>query len=294
MIRKIISSFISLFVLLSVIVVSALLLARNFLSGPNLVNILTGQLEEENINITEVITEEYEGLEDYIDKEELKKELGNIMEDYLKYSSGVPNAKKPSIDEMRVLINKYCDKYEEATGKTIDKEKINESLESFEESINDEVKKENIDPNVSKVFKIIYSNSVLAIFIVTIIVGLILILIISKAIKALFIHAAIISILNSGLIGGIGDALKKLNTSTESIDLAMIDNLVSSFKQVALVSLVIGIILIVIVVIIHLIKSSTNKSEPTSLKQDNTNDYYDESYQNDIENELIDKDNKNQ
>ena len=78
-------------------------------------------------------------------------------------------------------------------------------------------------------------------------------MIISKAIKALFIHAAIISILNSGLIGGIGAALKKLNTSTESIDLAMIDNLVSSFKQVALVSLVIGIILIVIVVFLLLI-----------------------------------------
>lgn len=262
MVKKIISSFISLFVLMALIVISSIFIARSFLSGSNLMSLVDSELAKENIEITDIFSEEYEGIEKYIDKKELKSEIGNLMSDYIKYSSGVPNAKKPNTDKISKLLNESVKKYEEKTKNEVDNTIIDNFLEDFEDSFIKKNDNEPIEENVAKIFKVIYSDSILTIFIVTIVVGLLLIIFINKSIISLAKYIAGITILNGGLIMFLGKAISSidLSTSKESIDNAMLDNIFALFSQISFVFLGIGIVIIITLIIIKIIMK--NKTLP--------------------------------
>jgi len=168
-IKKIISILLSLIILLAITTLSAIYVARTFVSGENLVNLAFATTKQSDIKYSEVISEvannnSIPNIDEYVNDEEIKESLEEMINDTLKYYSGLPDAEKPSTDKIKEIVKNSLKEYENDTKKPVDYASIDKSFAEIDNTIEQEMESLNTpeNENVKKVFNFIYSDKIMS------------------------------------------------------------------------------------------------------------------------------------
>lgn len=261
--KKIVSSLLSLILLLAITTICSIFVIRNLLSGDIILNILNNQ----NINnidyfslISDFNNKEYENINEYFDTKEITKELESIVINYLKYSSGIPDTNTPSTQSLKDLIKDTSSKYEQETGKSLNLEEINKQLDELEIKLaeKNELSSNNI---YKKVFQFTYNNKYIYFAIAISIVCIILIFLLNK-LESLIKHLITVFLFNG--IGNLsfGLALNKIiNPEINSSIKGLSTTLTSIFNKIAIISFIIASILIVTFIAIKVVNLRKKRKE---------------------------------
>ena len=279
MLKKFLSGIIGTVILFCLTTISVAYIAKSILNGPLLMElgngIISDSFEEINgqgiINYTDLIfagtSSEYPDIEKYFDEEQIKNELGDIFIDYVKYSVGIPDAKKPNTESLSLIINNCAEKYEQGTGKTMDLTIPNTFLTNL--TANLEKEGQVIEPKIKKVLEIIYSDNVYMIPTIIIIISVILLLLINRDLAYVLIKLGKSLIMNAIGTFGLGYGLKiainqqgLMNDFTAKI----VAIFVKEFNKIATICLIAGITLLLSGFIIKALKK---KKEPDNNINDN-------------------------
>lgn len=261
--KKIVSSLLSLILLLAITTICSIFVIRNSLSGDIILNILNNQ----NINnidyfslISDFNNKEYENINEYFDTKEITKELESIFINYLKYSSGIPDTNAPSTQSLKDLIKDTSSKYEQETGKSLNLEEINKQLEELEIKL---AEKNELSSNnmYKKVFQFTYNNKYIYFAIAISIVCIIFIFLLNK-LESLIKHLITVFLFNG--IGNLsfGLALNKIiNPEINSSIKGLSTTLTSIFNKIAIISFIIASILIVTFIAIKVVNLRKKRKE---------------------------------
>lgn len=240
----------------SIAAICSIYIVRSFLSGNNISDMLFSN------NVISA-TEEYEEFTEYVDVEEIKETYGDILNEYLKYYTGV-NKELPSTEGIEKILNDYCDKYEAETGNKVDRSFISENMKEIDKIIAETTPNKN--DKISQAFSLIYSNKVITIAIIAFIVSSILVIVINKSILKLVSILASIFITNALCFYVLSLATTSLVNNIAE-DLSVIDPIINSVKSilnnVGLISIIVGIVFIVLLIIVKVVKKSLNKKSST-------------------------------
>lgn len=260
--KKILSSILNLVLLIAITTLCAIFVARNLLSGDNLIGIIKNPEVSNSFDYSTIIpdtenSELYKNLDEYIDTEQIGVELEKIIMDTLKYSSGIPGAEAPNIEELKEMIHNSRDKYEEATGEKINLEDVDKQLDELEDKLTSENSLSN-NEKYKMAFNFIYNDKYIYISIALIILCIILILLLNE-IESLIKHLIAVSIFNGVGNYGFGLALNKIiGSEGNNIASSLVDNLTNTFNQIAITSFIIAGTLIIILIVIKIIKGIIN------------------------------------
>jgi len=271
-IKKIISILLSLIILLAITTLSAIYVARTFVSGENLVNLAFATTKQSDIKYSEVISEvannnSIPNIDEYVNDEEIKESLEEMINDTLKYYSGLPDAEKPSTDKIKEIVKNSLKEYEKDTKKPVDYASIDKSFAEIDNTIEQEMESLNTpeNENVKKVFNFIYSDKIVTIAIIAIIVSVILIIILERSIKKIISKIIVIAIFNGIGNSLFGVVLEKIFEQENNQALTnILATLKNSFDKIAMISFiiaVIGLIISITLKIIHIIKSKKEKKD---------------------------------
>lgn len=261
--KKIVSSLLSLILLLAITTICSIFVIRNLLSGDIILNILNNQ----NINnidyfslISDFNNKEYENINEYFDTKEITKELESIFINYLKYSSGIPDTNTPSTQSLKDLIKDTSSKYEQETGKSLNLEEINKQLDELEIKL---AEKNELSSNnmYKKVFQFTYNNKYIYFAIAISIVCIILIFLLNK-LESLIKHLITVFLFNG--IGNLsfGLALNKIiNPEINSSIKGLSTTLTNIFNKIAIISFIIASILIVTFIAIKVVNLRKKRKE---------------------------------
>ncbi len=261
--KKIVSSLLSLILLLAITTICSIFVIRNLLSGDIILNILNNQ----NINnidyfslISDFNNKEYENINEYFDTKEITKELESIFINYLKYSSGIPDTNAPSTQSLKDLIKDTSSKYEQETGKSLNLEEINKQLDELEIKLaeKNELSSNNI---YKKVFQFTYNNKYIYFAIAISIVCIILIFLLNK-LESLIKHLITVFLFNG--IGNLSFRLalnKIINPEINSSIKGLSTTLTSIFNKIAIISFIIASILIVTFIAIKVVNLRKKRKE---------------------------------
>ncbi len=261
--KKIVSSLLSLILLLAITTICSIFVIRNSLSGDIILNILNNQ----NINnidylslISDFNNKEYENINEYFDTKEITKELESIFINYLKYSSGIPDTNTPSTQSLKDLIKDTSSKYEQETGKSLNLEEINKQLDELEIKL---AEKNELSSNnmYKKVFQFTYNNKYIYFAIAISIVCIIFIFLLNK-LESLIKHLITVFLFNG--IGNLsfGLALNKItNPEINSSIKGLSTTLTSIFNKIAIISFIIASILIVTFIAIKVVNLRKKRKE---------------------------------
>lgn len=288
LLKKLFSSLLNFILLLAVTTLCAIFVTRNLLSGDNILGILNSSTINNNYDYSSLIPNNsndniYQNINEYIDSEELTEELGSLITDYLKYSSGIPGSTAPSTDELKEIIKESSKKYEEKTGQTINTEEINKQLDEIEIKLQEEneITKNN---TYKQAFQFIYNDNYIYIAIAVIVVCIILILLLNK-IENLIKHLIIVSLFNG--IGNLafGFALNKILASKSNVN-NIVSNMTNTFNKIAIISFIISGVLLIIYIIIKVIKYNRKKKEESNTELNSINEYNNNI--NDLDENIVD------
>lgn len=261
--KKIVSSLLSLILLLAITTICSIFVIRNLLSGDIILNILNSQ----NINnidyfslISDFNNKEYENINEYFDTKEITKELESIVINYLKYSSGIPDTNTPSTQSLKDLIKDTSSKYEQETGKSLNLEEINKQLDELEIKL---AEKNELSSNnmYKKVFQFIYNNKYIYFALAISIFCIILIFLLNK-LESLIKHLITVFLFNG--IGNLsfGLALNKIiNPEINSSIKGLSTTLTNIFNKIAIISFIIASILIVTFIAIKVVNLRKKRKE---------------------------------
>ena len=262
MIKKIFSTIISFILLFLVTTIATIYVTRIFLSSDNLTN-LVSSMTSNIFDIDKIqLGSEYKDFNNFIDEEELKETYAKILSDYIRYNTGIDETTKPSVNELDRLLDKYCENYEYSSNNDIDCNVLKESLDDIDIELQNNLLSQNT--YLKKVFSLVYSNKVLIICYVAIIVCIIILVLINKSIKSVLKYLATISIINAigmyGLDIAINIILKETLSINETTSL-VVKSLTSILNKIAIIFLAIGIAFIVILIILRLFKKKEKTPE---------------------------------
>lgn len=259
--KKLLSSLISLILLLSITTICAIFVTRNLLSGENISNIIKSTININNDGtsnnyLNDLI--ENNNMEEYINIDELGSELSAIINDTLKYESGIPNSEQPNTDSLKEKIYEYAQRYEKETGEKVDYAEIDKGLEEFDTQLKQNYIS-NQNTQFKKIISIIYNNNYLYIVIFAAIVCLILLITLNK-LEDLIKDIAFIAVFNGAGYYAFHYALNKIFSSNQnSTTIKIIDILTNIFNKIAIVSVCVAVILIIIYFIIKIVKKHKEK-----------------------------------
>ena len=264
--KKLISAILSLVMLIAITGLCSIFVIRTLLSGANVIDLALKSANVSDIKYSDVLSnltgQDLNGdLSAYIDDEELKTNLEDFITNTLKYYSGVKDVAVPSVDALKEQINNSIDKYEEKTGKKINRDQVDEAFKNLDTEVAQSIGVTNSE-EIKTIFNFIYSNK-LVIFLLILIIAIIVIKILMfHSIIELLKSIIVIVMFNSFGNFGFGIALKSLfKTSSEpQIDI-ILKNITSSFNKIALISLIIALTFSIILIIIKVIKKNKNKKE---------------------------------
>ena len=242
MIKKILSFFLGIIMFVTILCVTFIFSIRSLLTGTTITNIITDAIDAE-LNITSddyfndlLGTTDFK-VSEYFNEKEMQESFNNMITEYLKYYLGVESDYQ---------------KYTAETGKEIDEKLIDDYFTEIEESLVESKPTEN--PSMTRVFQIIFSNSIMITLIIIIIVCGLLIFFLRG--RKILTHIATVLIFNaiiSGLFGKVISFVSDEDLLSDKLLTTISDNLVN----IALVSLIVAIILIITNIII---KKLTNKN----------------------------------
>lgn len=257
MIKKILSFFLGIIMFVTILCVTFIFSIRSLLTGTTITNIITDAIDAE-LNITSddyfndlLGTTDFK-VSEYLNEKEMQESFNNMITEYLKYYLGVESDYQKYTTDFQNLIEEASEKYTAETGKEIDEKLIDDYFTEIEESLVESKPTEN--PSMTRVFQIIFSNSIMITLIIIIIVCGLLIFFLRG--RKILTHIATVLIFNaiiSGLFGKVISFVSDEDLLSDKLLTTISDNLVN----VALVSLIVAIILIITNIII---KKLTNKN----------------------------------
>ena len=103
MIKKIVNYILSLILLLALTTILVTLTLRNFVSSENIEKMI---FTDNKISIDSQDNK----FNDYIDEKEMNRVYSELLSNYIKYNMGITK-EEPSLEELRSILNKYCDKF---------------------------------------------------------------------------------------------------------------------------------------------------------------------------------------
>lgn len=277
--KKFVSMILSLVMLIAITTLGALFVVRSLLAGSSIIDLA---LESEDLSYSEVISDVlgndlYSELEDYIDEKEFRKSLDDYFSEAIKYSVGVKGVDIPSTDEMKDVLYDSFAKYEKDTGRKLDKEAIDIALDVLDDEIENNFTITD-DSEEKAIFNVIYSDKLVILIVVIIVVCIIVKFLLFRNILSLFKSIVIVAIFNACGNYGFGVALKSImaEESDNVVDL-VVDNLLSSFNNIAIISLIIAVVFIILSIIVKVImsKKKVNVEEETN----GNSSYVEENYQ---------------
>ena len=261
-----VSFLLSVVLFVTVLFLTCTIVVRVVVSSDNLSNLLAQMIEvdEDKEGFAEALFADVEGKEEfieYIDSNKLKKVLGEYFHQFVMYKIGI----KEKIDSTAIIdfIKECSTKYNKDHEDKITQEDIDEMIDK----INAEIAKEEIEDEVSKVAKILFSKTLLFVSILAIVIVFGLLDLLNKNINT----PLLISGINIFIVGLIILGLNGLLISVEVEDRGaeIIKNaLLSPVKMISIIELGIGIVLIVIS---RIVKDNTQELNDNPNQKEVTN-----------------------
>lgn len=266
--KKLLSSLVSLGLLLSITTICAIFVIRNILSGDTIANLLKNTISTNNSTDSNNYLQELVGdsaINQYINIDELGEELSTIITDTIKYESGVPNTDKPSTEELKEQLYSYAQNYEEKTGEKFDYSTIDRGVESLNLELN---QTNTISENNSfkKAISFIYNNKYLYIAIFIAIVCLLLLLTVNKF-EDLLKELAFVALFNGIGYYAFQYAIKQIFKTPNSSTINILNIFNNIFNKISLISFSVAATLIIIFFIIKLVKRHKAKVAERSTDQ---------------------------
>lgn len=246
MIKKIINWILSLLLLLSLTTVIVSYVLRNFVSSDNIEKMI---FTDNKI----IIDNEENKFNDYIDEQEINKIYSKILSDYIKYNMGI-NKEEPSLEELRNILNKYCDNYDKDSEFKINRGFIDINIDKLDKNLKDNMIIKNKKYN--KIFNLLYAKITLYSAIILFILIIVIIFLINRNILKLIADLISVFMMNTVGMFLMGIVIEYKLRNEIGIE-AIIKYLKDILNNVALYSLIIGIILLVIYFIVLKIKKKT-------------------------------------
>ena len=243
MIKKIINWILSLLLLLSLTTVIVSYVLRNFVASDNIEKMI---FTDNKI----IIDNEENKFNEYIDEQEINKIYSKILSDYIKYNMGI-NKEEPSLEELRNILNKYCDNYDKDSEFKINRAFIDINIDKLDKNLKDNMIIKNKKYN--KIFNLLYAKITLYSAIILFILIIVIIFLINRNILKLIADLISVFMMNTVGMFLMGIVIEYKLRNEIGIE-AIIKYLKDILNNVALYSLIIGIILLVIYFIVLKIK----------------------------------------
>ena len=271
--KKVGSVFISIFLTIVIGVLSIFIGIRMFLEPKSMTVFVTSMMEEEGF--WEEVEIENVDFREFMSEDEFKEELGEFVSDYVKYSLGVEGAEKPSIKEIRVLLEEYVHDYAEEHNIEVDYDEFNQYLDEMEEELEEDLAFEetNLDEDVQIVLNFFFSDMIVYALIGVILFLIGLDLLIIKDFIVVSLHVGIPLIINGVASFGLGFFFGSFTTSGGE-EVGIFDSLVNVANRLGLYYLLPGILLIVIFIVFK------NKIKKDDNINNNMNNNYNNGYNN--------------
>jgi len=264
------SMFLGLIMLICLGIFSGLMVFRISLSGQTLGKIAMEMVENNNdldldsfyndLNLDQTELDGLlEDLDDYVSREEIYQQVGDLSSQMLKYQAGVID--KIDATDFKAFLKKVAKEYEKKTGEDIDIDDIDDIIDEAVEDMEDDVRADESFPTeVTQLFKTAYSNGPLITCAVVFIICALLIVLINKSVAPLFLHLFIVCLINglvNGLIGGALNALLKASVDDESA-LVVMSAINGVFGKIALACIIVAIVSLVLFIVLK----AKKKNEP--------------------------------
>ncbi len=246
--KKFFTSLLAFIMLACVVCFTVLTIARTMLKGNNLYDVIVAGVKDRNGSgdikkemVGSLLPEEgSEEIIKYINENEFNGQMGDLISSYLKYKSGV-SSEKPDIEGFKEMVDEAITKYEEDTGKKVDRKKFNDALDIFED-VMDKEDNFTINDKIRNIFNIIYSNVLYYGIIVVFILCLLLIYVLSKSFIVVFRSSYIIFII-SGVFFFIASLLSGYLNDLDEIEMGAFKKLSSLTRKASIIEIAISIIL---------------------------------------------------
>lgn len=265
MIKKIIAFFLGVIMFLSILFITIAISTRTILNGTTLQTLVSSELNGEIIDdylINDTLnTNDFE-IDKYIEKEKMNEAISTLLSDYLKYYVGVESNYQASSNKLKDILKEGITKYEKDTGENVDEQALDDLINEINEEL--EKNKPEIDQNVSQVFQILYSKSIILIpAIIAIICGILIFVLRGRKILT---HLAITLIINAIISSGLSFLISIISQADEISEKILL-NISNQFSKISIICIVVAIISIIINVIIKKLE----KKEPNIQNQEVNN-----------------------
>ena len=234
-----------------IFIISSFACVRIFLSSQYMTRFVELMFEEEG-GVVAIFEKDFPELAKYLDEDELNKEMGKFFSNYLKYMLGVPNQKLPTLEGMKKILDEAIAEYIKDTGKEFDYDSYNKEYEKIEASIESELIPESEKPSeeVSMIFKIIYSDTIMVILVLLVIISILINYLIRKDLLIVFRHTGIVSLINAFTFGSLGGFILSVETEGEELANKIIDLIGQVPCIISILCIILGITFITLSIVL--------------------------------------------
>ena len=265
---KVLKGFVSVilafFMLLSLIAFSGILLFRVFLSGPTLGGIAKSMVEQtDSFEMdslfdgmkfdNEEINNIFDEMSEYVSKEDLYNEIGDLANQMIRLAAG--NINHIDGSHFKETIKEAAKKYEKKTGEDVDLQELDDSIDNAIKEMEKEARESNTPAEVTSIFNTVYSNGTLITSVVVFVVCGLLIVVMFKSVKPLFIHLAIIGFLHGITNGVLGILMSAIPLEDEEMKY-FIEPIKGLFFKTALICVAVAIISIILIIVLSVVKKN--------------------------------------
>ncbi len=259
--KKVFNVFLGIIAFVAILCAGVLIGGRNIFSGNNmskLLNIVVDEKGEESLKDAIFDDTEYKGFSDYVDEKKLEDALGDYVSNYFKVEVGISS--KMDSSKLSKVLKDAAEEYNEDHDKEISSKEIDRALDRLDKEV---IKESKLGDEEKKVFKAIFSNSTLFIFIAIAALFLFFIYLVSKSLKTLFFHIGLTTLI-SGLIikfGSSGILNYALNDSSFTGSEDAMETIFNAVGTIGIIGIVIGIVCFVLSFVFG--KKAKSKPSPT-------------------------------
>lgn len=188
--------------------------------------------------------------------------LSDYLSDFLSYTTGT--GEKPILDETKInsILDKNIEKYEQDHNKKVNKEKITTLVSEVTTTINEQVENITSNNNLKPILNIIFSKTLLIGLIVNCLIVLILIIIINMKLSSILIYSSLAVLIHSFIFTLLSGVLN-LFKNDEILNSNMIKNAYTLISEQIAINILISFVIGFILIIIGIVLKNVKKEKPT-------------------------------
>lgn len=188
--------------------------------------------------------------------------LSDYLSDFLSYTTGT--GEKPILDETKInsILDKNIEKYEQDHNKKVNKEKITTLVSEVTTTINEQVENITSNNNLKPILNIIFSKTLLIGLIVNCLIVLILIIIINMKLSSILIYSSLAVLIHSFIFTLLSGVLN-LFKNDEILNSNMIKNAYTLISEQIAINILISFVIGFILMIIGIVLKNVKKEKPT-------------------------------